>query len=391
MKKKSSSKSSKKGRSKEKNKPLTVRMPTIIKDDKLYKGLSSRKRSFKRITQPFLIENSEYKFADLQGAKEKWCQKLLIPSMQRPIPSRKPAVSYKPIDNVVGVGIGEKTVDGKPTGILAVRFLVRSKKSRSLVEAKHLLPKTIDGLPVDVKQVGTFHSLAADGSSPSAPNPRLVIRPARPGCSIGFVANGFRNAGTFGALVKNSSGTFILSNNHVLADENNLNPGALISQPGSLDDSNVNSHQIARLAAFAELLHGEPNTIDCALARVSNVSQVSNSILFIGPPRGTTAPFSSMAVHKFGRSSGFTVGRVTDIDMDITLQYDTGRFLFLRQIIIDSGTEAPFAETGDSGALVLERSTQKAVGLLIARSSNGTSAVANHITDVLDALEVRLA
>ncbi|HYO90500.1 MAG TPA: hypothetical protein VEQ40_02645, partial [Pyrinomonadaceae bacterium] len=53
-----------------------------------------------------------------------------------------------------------------------------------------------------------------------------------------------------------------------------------------------------------------------------------------------------------------------------------------------------FAQKGDSGALVLERGTQKAVGLLFGAGVNTTTgqifAVANHINDVLTALGVTL-
>ena len=40
------------------------------------------------------------------------------------------------------------------------------------------------------------------------PNPKTKIRPAQPGCSVGFrdPGNQFIMAGTFGALAKNSAG-----------------------------------------------------------------------------------------------------------------------------------------------------------------------------------------
>jgi hypothetical protein len=49
----------------------------------------------------------------------------------------------------------------------------------------------------------------------------------------------------------------------------------------------------------------------------------------------------------------------------------------------------PFSDAGDSGALILERATGKAVGLLFAGSASHSAA--NHIDDVLAALHVQLA
>jgi hypothetical protein len=201
----------------------------------------------------------------------------------------------------------------------------------------------------------------------------------------------FAEVGTFGALVKRDNALFILSNNHVLADENNLTLGTPIFQPSVRDDSNFGSHQIASLFAYAELLHGVPNIVDCAIAQVTNPSLVSNSILHIGPPSGTVTPSMGMSVHKFGRSSGYTVGSISMIGANVRMEYDTDIFMFRNQIIIKSATTAPFSEGGDSGALLVERGTQRAVGLLIGRNSDGTSGVANPITAVLQRLNVTLA
>jgi hypothetical protein len=352
------------------------------------KSTSRRKWKSTRLAQPPLVENSLYKLADLEGVKEEWSDRLLLPALRRPIRRTPKAISYKPTDNVVAVGIGEKFVGGKPTGLLALKFLVRSKKERTLLSEKHLLPKTVRGLPADVEQVGTLR--ACD----TVLDPKTEVRPARPGCSVGFKPpdGGVPEAGTFGALVKRGNSLFILSNNHVLADENNIQPGpnALIFQPAILDDADFGNHQIATLFSFANLLHGAPNIVDCALAQVMNPSLVSNSILQIGVPSGIAAPFIGMQVHKFGRSSGYTVGSVSMFG-NANLEYDTDIFLFKNQIFIQSITSDPFSERGDSGALVVERGTQRAVGLLIGLASDGTSGVANPIMEVLQKLNVTLA
>src|SRR5439155_21851052 len=95
-----------------------------------------------------------------------------------------------------------------------------------------------------------------------------------------------------------------------------------------------------------------------------------------------------MRVHKFGRTSSYTVGHIISIATDVTVAYETGNFAFEDQIVI-VGDRAAFSAAGDSGSLILERQTNHAVGLLFAGSPSHT--IANHIADVLQALGHTLA
>jgi hypothetical protein len=105
---------------------------------------------------------------------------------------------------VVGIGVGEKIVDGKATGVYCVKFFVQTKYPEAQIGTKDLLPKHIHGLPTDVEETGLFRRFANGGGA--MPDPRAKRRPAQPGCSIGFADpnNQFVMAGTFGALVKDS-------------------------------------------------------------------------------------------------------------------------------------------------------------------------------------------
>ena len=73
---------------------------------------------------------------------------------------------------------------------------------------------------------------------------------------------------------------------------------------------------------------------------------------------------------------------------DITIEYDSGSFTFVDQIIIASLDGTPFCSDGDSGSLIVDRQTGSATGLLCAASD--THGIANHITHVLAALNVSL-
>jgi hypothetical protein len=295
-----------------------------------------------------------------------------------------------PDNNVVGVGIGEKITKGRHTGILAIKLLVRRKYDKDRISPGELLPREIDGLPTDVEQVGTFRRIEAVLAPAPMPDPKSHIRPAQPGCSIGFrdPNNAFVMAGTFGALVKRGETRFILSNNHVLADENRLAVGSPIFQPGLLDGGDPATDQVAALSQFVPLAAGAPNQVDCAIAEI-DPELASRDILFIGAPKGTEPAKRDMIVHKFGRTTSYTVGRVTSIDTDVSVEYETGVFTFNNQMIIESVNQEPFSDAGDSGSAIVSRESQRVVGLLFAGSASHT--IANHINDVLTALNVTLA
>jgi hypothetical protein len=344
-------------------------------------------------------KNKEHRLNEIRAAKQEWAARLL----QRPStasPARSGAITPDPARNLVGVGIGEKLVDGQPTGVLAVKFLVRAKYRKTHINPKHLLPKSIGGLPADVEQVGLFRSFEAlplplptfMASLASSIDPRSTVRPAQPGCSIGYVdpTGSSVVAATFGALVNDAEGTYILSNNHAIADLNLLAAGAPILQPGTLDGGDPVSGQIAELTRFIPLQPNVLNQFDCAIAKISDPAAVSNAILQIGPPSGVKAAQIDMTVEKFGRSTGYTVGQITSIETDITVQYnDAQSFTFGGQIIVTGLQGNDFSQEGDSGALIVERNSKMAVGLLFAGTPTHTAA--NHITGVLSALQVNLA
>ena len=56
--------------------------------------------------------------------------------------------------NVVGLGIGYKEIEGQQTGLLSLVVMVRKKDSPSTLDAVDLLPSEIEGVPIDVIEVG---------------------------------------------------------------------------------------------------------------------------------------------------------------------------------------------------------------------------------------------
>ena len=358
------------------------------------------------MAQSKLIASEKHSTRDLRDAKRDWSHRLLTPvpaaaTRDAPMVRRTGAHAIAPRaakgrrnPNVVGVGVAEKTVHGKPTGVLAVKFFVKTKFPKGAVSPGWRLPKEIDGLPVDVEESGTLRAFRQKGRRAATdgvmPNPRVKMRPALPGCSLGFRIAGdlFVMGGTFGALVKTSRAVYMLSNNHVLADENRLRVGAPIYQPALLDHGDLDTDQIARLTRFVRMRANRYNRVDAAIAEPLSKNLVGNRILHIGVPGGTATAQIDMMVHKFGRTTSYTAGRVASIDTDVIIEYETGDFTFEGQILV-TGTDEPFSDEGDSGSIILERGTNAVIGLLFGGSSTHT--IANHIGNVLRSLRVRLA
>jgi hypothetical protein len=62
--------------------------------------------------------------------------------------------------NVIGVAEGIRTRRGKPTGEHCLVVYVNRKIPKSKLRASEVLPREIDGVPIDVVEVGTVEPLA---------------------------------------------------------------------------------------------------------------------------------------------------------------------------------------------------------------------------------------
>src|SRR5262245_57274345 len=204
----------------------------------------------KRDARLFAARDAAGERRELRELKGRFAERYLRPAREGDISFALAVASPAPRSNVVGVGIGEKIVEGKPTGLRCLKFFVRVKYPLAQLASRDRLPRQADGLPVDVEEVGNFRRLARKkkkrnkgGAAAPVPDPRARRRPARPGSSVGFrfPEDEFQMAGTFGALVRDASGTYLLSNNHVLANENRLPAGSPIFQPGLLDGGNLSA------------------------------------------------------------------------------------------------------------------------------------------------------
>lgn len=289
--------------------------------------------------------------------------------------------------NVVAVGISEKESKGKATGQLALTFYVEKKvplsKLRGDQTVPPALPASVGGthaIPTDVKVIGRI-----------TPEVNAIRRPVQPGNSIGHLKV---TAGTLGAFVKRGAQLMILSNSHVLANSGKAKKGDDIIYPGKHDGGKKPKDLVAKLADFIEFKPGGDfiNHVDCAIAEPleSRLEDIKKEIKGLGLPKGTIKPKRGMKVTKVGRTTGKTTGRVLDVNFRTTINYaGIGDVGFIDQVLCTRYTEG-----GDSGSLVIDMESGKAVGLHFSGSApegeNRGSSVFNPIQAVLEALGVKL-
>jgi hypothetical protein len=60
--------------------------------------------------------------------------------------------------NVVGVGVGLRSHEGRFTDELAIVVSVRQKLPRSALRAQDVIPVELDGVPVDVQELGILRA-----------------------------------------------------------------------------------------------------------------------------------------------------------------------------------------------------------------------------------------
>jgi hypothetical protein len=308
--------------------------------------------------------------------------------------------------NVVACGIGYKATSSGLTNEIAVIVSVIQKLPTAQLAESDMVPREIDGVKTDVVETGPFRALQG---------PRDCWRPVvPPGVSLGHINV---TAGTFGCLVRRGNELFILSNNHVLANSNQCKIGDPILQPGRYDGG-TSHDQIATLAEYVPLDFGGDtatcnlagtvekglnalasivgsshrlmayqqtpgnNRMDAALARPADPAAVKPDILGIGRPVGVRQASLGTAVKKSGRTTGYTEGLITQIDVTSQVAYGAALATFQGQLMADA-----MSGGGDSGSAVLDKENY-VVGLLFAGSDGAT--LINPIQPILQTLNVEI-
>lgn len=230
------------------------------------------------------------------------------------------------------------------------------------------------------------------------------VRPLKIGVSI---SHGKVTAGTLGCFVKDKSGTlYMLSNNHVIANQNDARAEDPICQPGTYDRGSIAQDTVANLSRFVKI-KPEHNLVDAAVAVLNkDAGKPDLSSLFgLGKLKGAYSGDIEVGdtVAKFGRTTGTTIGKITAVEMDnVAVGYSGGVMVFDDQIEIEGAEDGPFCQGGDSGSMVVSapkgRQTREheALGLLFAGGSYGGTngqgyTYVNYMKHVLKVLDVKIA
>lgn len=331
---------------------------------------------FEEFDVEMFAEGEQPSVEQLLPAKEKLEEQLIFGVADEALSAQSGTDKHGP-ENIVGVGISEKMIDGAFTGEPCVTVYVVAKVPEDELAESARVPEEVNGVLTDVVATGELNALPFRGR----------YRPAPGGVSVGH----FRiTAGTLGCLARRGNSLFILSNNHVLADSNRARIGDPILQPGRIDGGVQPRDVIAKLSRFVPIrFGGPPNRVDCAIAQTSPrlVTPLEQRYGRIRLPIARCG--LNLLVKKSGRTTQFTRGRITDCNATVRVNYGVGVATFQNQIIIQSlNPPAPFSAGGDSGSLIVTDRTSQPVGLLFAGSATHT--IANHIQDVLTALGVTI-
>jgi hypothetical protein len=290
--------------------------------------------------------------------------------------------------NVVGIGITEKVSRGQSTGRMAVAFYVVKKLPKNQLSDSTMVPPTVPGplvagadVPTDVIELGKIklHTV-----------PFIQRTPIQPGNSVGHFK---ASAGTLGAIVRRGEKRMILSNSHVLARSGKGKKGDAILYPGKADKGHRPGDVIAKLNKFTKFKTGGDyvNELDCAVAVLATGAKarpVNHCIRGLVAPKGIAAPKRKMKVQIAGRTTGVSTTPTTIVDTHFRFEVlypDLGKSVGFKDQIL---CRPPYAQNGDSGALVVERKTGRAVGLHFAGTSKGS--VSCPIAKVLKSMDVTL-
>lgn len=279
--------------------------------------------------------------------------------------------------HAVGIGLGA----GRQ---FCVQVFVNDSSEELWVGAQGAtLPTSYRGVPIVAIEMPVAGFLSANSSSmtaPLVPYPRGIRDPQE--VIIGGISGANTNlegqSGTIGYFCTRKSKLtrrkeiHLLSNSHVFADlrKAKVDESDIIMQPSPGEPSS--NRPIGALVNFfpVKFETAEPNHVDAAIARLWSPQPHKPVIPLIGALKGYVTKEHiepGEAARKFGRTTGYTEGRVFSVYLDIWIRYErTGQSAFFQnQLLIEPARPAfaKFVAKGDSGSLLVD-AEQRALGLI---------------------------
>jgi hypothetical protein len=318
------------------------------------------------------------------------CEKKQAPvAPQESISLNKQLLGNKDIDAVIKIQnrhtdelLKKSGVVGTATTMLldggyAVKILTKDEA------AGKDLPIFLEEVPVVAEVVGEIHALEFSER----------YRPVTVGVSGGNIndrtkkgAYIYCSGGTIGCVVYKSGKNYFLSNNHVFARQNKAAIGEDIVQPGLIDVncSQITNDIVADLSQFVTIVlkRTANNKVDAAIAEIRPTTTFTPATECGYTPSSSVATATvGMLVKKCGRTTEYTEGQVTGVNVTVLVSYSGGTARFINQVQFSG-----MSDSGDSGSLIVTQSGNNPVALLFAGSTSTT--IGNPIQEVINAFGV---
>ena len=328
--------------------------------------------------------------------------------------------------NIHAVGVG--LLGGRPGEYCIQVFVADAGAELSAGIVAEDLPDFYRGFPVVMLEMDALVFLSGEGSGESSHRDKFPGGIREPqevlvGGVSGANTNLSGESGTIGYFCTRRSRLprrreiYLLSNCHVFVDLRKcaVDEGDLIMHPSPGEAAT--GRPVATLVNFSALKFDggtdDPNHIDAALAKLWGPQKHAPLLPYVGAVEGHVARGEvepGEAARKFGRTTGYTEGRVLSIHLDIWIRYArTGQSAYFEdQILVEpSPGYERFVAGGDSGSLLVDGG-RHALGLIFAGTSDVPPAraetdasadrptrvegcgVANPIAEVLDRLKIEL-
>jgi hypothetical protein len=290
------------------------------------------------------------------------------------------------IPGVVAVGVGLKEVKGEHERIPCFKVTVSAKRDKKELSQSEVIPAEIFGFPTDVTEI----IQSSSGSNSEKYRPLIGGSQIEPSGGARF--------GTLGCFAKrNSDGKIVaVSNWHVMVSDPNNIDNDRIGQPthngccsccacneiGKVSDGRFMTDDMD--VAIAVLNGQDSGTIpdDRFLKEILQIGSVGGSVAPQVVPTGAGAPLALETVFKYGRSSDFTKGQITNDNTASTTTYKEFNNLAVpRNRIVAITPLAPYVDyviPGDSGSVSVNELNQ-VVALNFGSNATTHNAVAHSI------------
>ncbi len=303
-------------------------------------------------------------------------------------------------EGVTGIDVGYKYRNGEKTNKLCIRIFVKKKIEN--MKSGDVLPKEIGGVKTDI--IEEEFTVASRNFDPNTRPDYFNYDTIMGGMRVQIFSGDERsfNPGTAGMVVKDkmTNQPLMLTNWHVIAVGGVIYNNSNVHQPemkyridefgltdttgnviGNVERSKLDSGNVFMDAGCIRLIPGK-RPISNQIAKIGEVSGI----------RELTEFDNDLSVSKKGATTSLTHGFIDGVSSTIKINYagvGSMNVAGAYRINTDENINGMFADTGDSGSVVVD-DENRVVGLLFAANSRNGTALIIPIKNVFDTLDITL-